>query len=107
MNPPRTVSVFKLRLQVVVSVVVVAVLFFSAVKILMNKHLIWVFRELVDWFGVFLTSKWTSVLRQRLHVVFLFSALRRNTSSWVTAGNREIRRTSSRKENLWMMLKLR
>ena len=22
-----------------------------------------------DWFGVFLTSKWTSVLQQRLHVV--------------------------------------
>ena len=27
-----------------------------------------------DWFGVFLTSKWTSVLKQRLYVVFLFSA---------------------------------
>ena len=31
-----------------------------------------------DWFGVFLTSKWTNVLRQHLHVVFLFSARRRN-----------------------------
>ena len=31
-----------------------------------------------DWFGVFLTSKWTNVLRQRLHGVFLFSARRRN-----------------------------
>jgi len=39
------VSVFKLGLQVFVFVVVVA--FFSAVKILMNKHLIWVFQELV------------------------------------------------------------
>ena len=35
-------SVFKLGLEVVVSV------FFSAVEILMNKHLIWVFRELVS-----------------------------------------------------------
>ena len=41
-------SVFKLGLQVVVSVVVVVVVVFSAVKILMNKHLIWVFRELVE-----------------------------------------------------------
>jgi len=45
MDPPRTVSVFKLGLQVVVSVVVF--FFCSQNSKRMNKHLIWVFRELV------------------------------------------------------------
>ena len=49
MDPPRAVSVFKLGLQVVVSVFVVVVFFFllSQNSIGMNKHLMWVFRELV------------------------------------------------------------
>ena len=42
MDPPRAVSVFKLRVAGCCFC-----FFFRAVKILMNEHLIWVFREIV------------------------------------------------------------